>query len=44
MKKIGMVSLGCPKNTVDSEGLLGDLANHGFEISSEENADAIEPF
>ena len=41
MIKIGMVSLGCPKNTVDTEGLLGDLVKHGFEITSEENADAI---
>lgn len=42
MKKIGMVSLGCPKNTVDTEGLLGDLAAHGFEITPrEEDADVI---
>ena len=41
MNKIGMVSLGCPKNTVDSEGLLGDLTNHGFEITSEEDADVV---
>lgn len=42
MKKVGMVSLGCPKNTVDSEGLLGDLVGHGFEITSnEEEADVI---
>ena len=41
MKKVGMVSLGCPKNTVDSEGLLGDLAKNGFEITSEEDADVV---
>jgi ribosomal protein S12 methylthiotransferase len=41
MKKVGMVSLGCPKNTVDSEGLLGDLKRNGFEITSEEEADVV---
>ncbi len=42
MKKIGRVSLGCPKNIVDTEGLLGDLAAHGFEITArEEDADVI---
>ena len=29
MKKIGIVSLGCPKNAVDTEYLLGDLVNTG---------------
>lgn len=33
MKKIGMVSLGCPKNSVDTEFLLGDLAGQGYEIT-----------
>ncbi len=42
MKKIGRVGLGCPKNTVDTEGLLGDLAAHGCEITArEEDADVI---
>jgi len=41
MKKIGRVSLGCLKNTclkntVDTEGLLGDLAAHGCEITARE--------
>lgn len=37
-----MVSLGCPKNTVDGEVLLGDLSKAGFEITQEhEDADAI---
>lgn len=31
-KKIGMISLGCPKNQVDAEILLAKLQNHGFEI------------
>lgn len=33
MKKIGMVSLGCPKNAVDTEMVLGDLIAHGYEIT-----------
>lgn len=42
MKKIGMVSLGCPKNLVDSEALLGDLTRHGYELTPEESeADII---
>lgn len=31
-KKIGMVSLGCPKNQVDAEIMLSKLQNSGFEI------------
>jgi ribosomal protein S12 methylthiotransferase len=30
-----MVSLGCPKNLVDSEVMLGILARHGFELTPE---------
>lgn len=32
MKKVGMVSLGCAKNRVDSENMLGMLRERGFEI------------
>ena len=32
MRKIGMVSLGCAKNRVDSENMLGMLREKGFEI------------
>ena len=32
MKKVGMVSLGCAKNLVDSENMLGMLREKGFEI------------
>jgi ribosomal protein S12 methylthiotransferase len=40
--KIGMVSLGCPKNQVDAEQMLGMLAGSGFEITSEQtDADVI---
>lgn len=38
-KKIGMVSLGCPKNLVDSEIMLGLLKDRDFEITNDE-ADA----
>lgn len=42
MKKIGMVSLGCPKNTVDTELVLGDLAQNGYEMTPvQEEADII---
>ncbi len=33
MPKVGMVSLGCPKNLVDSEVMLGLLARHGYELT-----------
>ena len=36
------VSLGCDKNLVDSEVMLGLLANHGHQmVDSEEDADVI---
>ena len=41
-KKILFISLGCDKNLVDSEVMLGLLAEHGFIITNEEEeADAI---
>jgi ribosomal protein S12 methylthiotransferase len=33
MPKVGFVSLGCPKNLVDSEVMMGILARAGFEIT-----------
>jgi ribosomal protein S12 methylthiotransferase len=33
MLKVGMVSLGCPKNLVDSEVMLGILASKGYELT-----------
>ncbi len=33
MRKVGMVSLGCPKNLVDSEVMLGFLAERGYELT-----------
>lgn len=40
MKKVGFVSLGCPKNLVDSEVMMGQLAAAGYEITN--NADEAE--
>ena len=40
--KIGMVSLGCPKNQVDAEQMLGVLAESGFTITADQaEADVI---
>lgn len=33
MTKVGFVSLGCPKNLVDSEVMMGILARSGYEIT-----------
>jgi ribosomal protein S12 methylthiotransferase len=33
MPKVGFVSLGCPKNLVDSEVMMGLLARSGYEIT-----------
>ena len=42
MKKVGMVSLGCPKNTVDTERVLGDLVTSGYDLThDEEDAEII---
>src|SRR5512146_3014564 len=41
-KKVGFVSLGCPKNLVDSEVMMGLLAHAGAEITPRaEEADVI---
>src|SRR3974377_2158664 len=41
-KKIGFVSLGCPKNLVDSEVMMGLLSQGGAEITPRaEEADVI---
>ena len=34
--KIGFVSLGCPKNQLDTEVMLHELLNAGYEISADE--------
>ena len=42
MPKVGMVSLGCPKNLVDSEVMLGILARQGYELTPRaEEADVV---
>jgi ribosomal protein S12 methylthiotransferase len=42
MQKLGMVSLGCPKNAVDTELVLGDLQGDEYEITSDQKeADII---
>ncbi|NNE98572.1 MAG: 30S ribosomal protein S12 methylthiotransferase RimO, partial [Pyrinomonadaceae bacterium] len=33
-KKVGFVSLGCPKNLVDSEVIMGQLQDAGYEITN----------
>lgn len=35
--KIGVISLGCPKNQVDTEQMLGVLESAGFHITPEQN-------
>jgi ribosomal protein S12 methylthiotransferase len=40
MKKVGFVSLGCPKNLVDSEVMMGTLQEAGYEITN--NAEEAE--
>ncbi|HMG32426.1 MAG TPA: 30S ribosomal protein S12 methylthiotransferase RimO [Blastocatellia bacterium] len=37
-QKVGMVSLGCPKNLIDSEVMMGMLARQGFDITSDQTA------
>lgn len=40
MTKIGLISLGCSKNLVDSEHMLANLRDSGYEITEQmENAD-----
>src|SRR5213594_2472912 len=42
MTKVGFVSLGCPKNLVDSEVMMGILARQGYELTP--RADEAEVF
>jgi len=42
IRKIGLISLGCAKNLVDAEILLGDAARHGYELTTEtDDADVV---
>lgn len=41
-RSVGLVSLGCPKNLVDSEVMLGQLRARGYDIATDaRNADVI---
>ena len=41
-KRVGMISLGCAKNLVDSEIILGQLGQEGYEVTSQlEEADTV---
>ena len=41
-RKVGLISLGCAKNLVDAEILLGDAARHGYELTHEnDEADVV---
>src|SRR5687768_17681732 len=40
--RVGMISLGCPKNLVDSEVMLGELARRGYDVVNNlDSADKI---
>src|SRR5437867_5823828 len=42
MKKVGFISLGCPKNLVDSEVMMGQLRLNGYQITADaEEADTV---
>ena len=42
LTRVGFVSLGCPKNLVDSEVMLGTLAHHGYTIThNKHDADVL---
>ena len=42
MKKVGFISLGCPKNLVDSEVMMGHLKHSGYQITPDAaDADTI---
>src|SRR5215831_13519736 len=42
MSKVGFISLGCPKNLVDSEVMMGQLKQNGYELTAKaEEADTV---
>jgi ribosomal protein S12 methylthiotransferase len=42
MNKVGFVSLGCPKNLVDSEVMMGQLKQKGYQITADaSDADTV---
>ena len=42
MNKVGFISLGCPKNLVDSEVMMGQLKQNGYQITGNaQDADTV---
>ena len=41
MKRVGFISLGCPKNRLDTELMLGFLREAGYSVVSEESAEIL---
>ena len=42
LKKVGLISLGCAKNQVDSEVMLGHLKSHNYQLTEDKyQADAL---
>ncbi|HEY9766215.1 MAG TPA: 30S ribosomal protein S12 methylthiotransferase RimO, partial [Chroococcales cyanobacterium] len=41
MARVGIVSLGCPKNTIDSESMLGILSENGHSLVEESLAEVL---
>lgn len=39
--KVSVITLGCSKNTVDSENLMGRIEAHNMQLSDPEHADAL---
>ena len=39
LNKVGIISLGCPRNLVDSESILGRLSAKGYKIVDIQDAD-----
>ena len=35
MTRIGVINLGCPKNRVDAEEILGEASRAGYEIEAD---------
>ena len=42
MKKINVITLGCSKNTVDSEHLMAQLAASGYRIAADSDLKSVE--
>jgi ribosomal protein S12 methylthiotransferase len=41
IQKVSVITLGCSKNTVDSENLMGRIEAHNMQLSEPEQADAL---